>query len=77
MDVAAAPELDFDGRYRVEERGGRWCLIGPAFGAGGMPVCGSHSEVPTPEVLAKYSDLADLFNRVAAAERARPRRSGT
>ena len=65
------PEFDFDGRYRVERVGGRWVLIGPAFGPGGMPVCGSHEERPGEEVLAKYRDLADLFNRVAAAERER------
>ena len=63
---AADPELDFDGRYRVEPVGGRWHLRGPAFAGAGMAIRGDG-----PELLAKYRDLADLMNAAVDAERRR------
>ena len=63
------PELDFDGRYRVEHVGGVWHLRGPVFtgsGGAGMAIHGDG-----PELLAKYRDLADLLNAAVEAERRR------
>ena len=65
--TAPQPELDFDGRYRVERVGGVWFLRGPAFngsGGAGMAINGDG-----PELLAKYRDLADLLNAAVEAER--------
>ena len=72
--AAREPELDFDGRYRVERVDGTWHLRGPAFceqGECGMVVAAPRDGEPSAEVLEKYRDLADLFNRVVAAERRR------
>ena len=65
----AQPELDFDGRYRVERIGDGWHLRGPAFtGRGGL---GMAIDGDGAELLAKYRDLADLLNAVVEAERSR------
>lgn len=63
------PELDFDGRYRVERVGGAWFLLGPAFAAG-MRVGGGQADPPA-ELIEKYRDVADLMNRAVDAERRR------
>ena len=67
--AAEQPQLDFDGRYRVERIDGTCYLCGPAFREGGrfgMTIPGE-----SPELLAKYRDLADLLNAVVDAERRR------
>ena len=67
--AAGQPQLDFDGRYRVERHDGIWYLCGPAFRVGGklgMTIPGEN-----PELVDKYRDLADLLNAVVDAERRR------
>ena len=64
--------LDFDGRYRVEQRDGTWYLCGPAFcseGRIGMSIPASAGD--DVQLIAKYRDLADLLNAVVDAERRR------
>jgi hypothetical protein len=68
------PELDFDGSYRVERLADQWFLRGPALcrhGSPGMFIGEAGSLAVDPMLLAKYRDLADLFNQVVAAERER------
>ena len=68
-DADLHPEFDFDGQYRVERVGDEWYLRGPAFcEAGGL---GMRVDGRSPDVLAKYRDLADLLNAAVAAERRR------
>ena len=63
------PELDFDGRYRVERAAGVYYLTGPAFPAG-LKIGEGQSDPPA-ELLDKYRDVADLMNRAVDAERLR------
>jgi hypothetical protein len=67
--TSAQPELDFDGRYRVEKLGDTWYLRGPAFCDNGHP--GMTIRGDTAELVEKYRDLADLLNAVVDAERRR------
>ena len=62
------PELDFDGRYRVERVDGTWYLRGPVFGHEGI---GMLIRGDSPELIEKYRDLADLLNAVVHADRRR------
>lgn len=67
--AADQPQLDFDGRYRVERVDGVWYLCGPAFHEGGkfgMTIPGENKEL-----VEKYRDLVQLLNAVVDAERRR------
>jgi hypothetical protein len=67
---SAQPELDFDGRYRVEHRpDGDWHLTGPMFRAGGKT--GMRIPGGSPELVEKYRNLAELLNAAVDAERRR------
>ena len=66
------PQLDFDGRYRVERVNGAWHLLGPAFPVG-VRVCNADAPAESSDLLAKYRDVAELMNAAVDAERRRSR----
>ena len=72
------PELDFDGRYRVERVAGGWFLTGPLFreeGRVGMSIPATSATSATSgdgeQLLEKYRDRAALLNAAVDAERRR------